>query len=74
MRNFLQHSPFRKKNNRSRAAGNSHKNEFIEILDTDEDTVMNQYNVYLNYINTIKKELLRGSEAFMGYKRNIATQ
>jgi hypothetical protein len=73
MRNFLHHNPFRKKNTRKVSAGNE---QFVaEILDTDEDRVINQYEVYTNFIKKIKKELLRGSEALMGYKRrNIATQ
>jgi hypothetical protein len=73
MRNFLHHNPFRKNNTRKGSAGNE---QFVaEILDTDEDRVINQYEVYTNFIKKIKKELVRGSEALMGYKRrNIATQ
>jgi hypothetical protein len=73
MRNFLHHNPFRKKNVRNGSTGNG---ELIqEILDTDEDRVMNQYEVYINYIRKIKKEFVKSGEALMGYKRrNIATQ
>lgn len=73
MRNFLHHNPFRKKNTHKGSAANA---QFVaEILDTDEDRVINQYKVYTNFIKKIKKELVRGGEALMGYRRgNIATQ
>jgi hypothetical protein len=74
MRNFLHHNnPFRKNNNRKRDTSRNHF--AAEILDTDEDRVMNQYEVYVSYLKKIKKELVKGGEALMGYKRGtIATQ
>ena len=69
MRNFLRRNPFRKDNK------NNSKNLFIpEILDTDEDRVTNQYEVYRNFIKKIKREFLQGSKNLMGYKRNMAAQ
>jgi len=48
------------------------RKEIAEILDTDEDKVINQYKGYLNYINEVKKELIRRSAELVGYKRRLS--
>ena len=48
----------------------SHR-EIVEILDTDEDRVINQYKRYLNYINRVKKELMQKSADIVGYRKKI---
>jgi hypothetical protein len=59
MRNFFKNKLARKEN--------VTRKEIAEILDTDEDIVINQYRRYLNYINGVKKELIRKSAEFIGY-------
>jgi len=68
MRNFF-------KNQFSRLTGNPNRREIAEILDTDEDKVINQYRRYLNYINSVKRELIQKGTEFVGYKkRKISLQ
>jgi hypothetical protein len=67
MRTFL-------KNQLARVTGNPTRREIAEILDTDEDRVINQYNRYLNYINNIKKDIMQKSAEFVGYKKKISLQ
>ena len=52
------------------------KTDLIEdVLDTDEGKITKQYRVYLNYLQTVKKELLRRGAEFVGYNKrtNMAT-
>ena len=66
MRNFF-------KNTFGRMTSRVTRKEIAEILDTDEDRVINQYRGYLNYINNVKKELIRRSAEMVGYKRRMST-
>lgn len=72
MRNIFR-TPGKKVTSRNSPFGKRPKSTFVkEILDTDEDRVINQYNVYRNYISGLKGELLRGSAKLMGYRRRIS--
>ena len=46
------------------------KRQLSEILDTDEDTVLNQYRRYLNYINKVKRGLVQKSDSIVRETRN----
>ena len=61
------------KNTFGKITGRATRKEIAEILDTDEDRVINQYRGYLNYINNVKKELIRRSAEIVGYKRRMST-
>ena len=64
MRTFL-------KNQFERVTGKPSRREIADILDTDEDRVINQYNRYLHYINSVKKELIQKSAELVGYRRKM---
>ena len=45
------------------------RKQIIELLDTDEDKVINQYRGYLNYINKVKKDLIQRSESVIRHTK-----
>jgi hypothetical protein len=45
------------------------RRQIIELLDTDEDKVINQYRRYLNYINNVKKGLIQRSESVIRHTK-----
>ena len=69
MRNFFKTSATKKNN---RLASFIKRKPVKDILDTDEDRVINQYNVYLNYITRLRKDFLRGSAELIGFKRRVS--
>lgn len=64
MRNFIN-------NSFGKVVSRANRSQISEILDSDEDKVINQYKVYLNYMNSIKKDLIQRSAEFVGYKKRI---
>lgn len=50
------------------------KKQIAEILDTDEDTVINQYKGYLKYITRVKKELVQMTRDIINYRRPLHTR
>ena len=65
MRNFF-------RNKLDKTGGAPTRREIAEILDSDEDRVINQYQRYLNYINEVKKEIIQKSADFVGYSRKVS--
>ena len=64
MRNFFKTGPATSTQQPSRR-------ELAEILDTDEDRVINQYKRYLDYITSVKKDLIQKSADIVGYRKKV---
>ena len=62
MRNFF-------KNTWGSVSNIESKHQLEVILDTDEDKVLNQYRRYLNYINQVKKGLIKRSESVIRHTK-----